>query len=87
MTEHAPETPRRVTARRTGEGLAARRAEPSISGQRDTAGHAPDVHIHIGRVELSAIMAPAAARREPPANGKNPMSLEQYLRRRDGRTS
>jgi hypothetical protein len=45
------------------------------------------VHIHIGRVELSAIMAPAAARSEPPANGKNPMSLEQYLRRRDGKAS
>jgi hypothetical protein len=48
---------------------------------------APDVHIHIGRVELTAITPAAPARRESAANGKKPMSLEEYLRRRSGRPS
>jgi hypothetical protein len=42
------------------------------------------VHIHIGRVELTAIAPPAPVRREP-ANTKKPMSLDEYLRRRGGR--
>jgi hypothetical protein len=84
MTERASGAPRRGTIRRAGEGAGARQAEPGISGHRDTAEHAPDVHIHIGRVELNAVMAPAASHRAPPANGKKPMSLDEYLRRRDG---
>ncbi len=48
---------------------------------------APDVHIHIGRVELTAVTPAAPARREPAANAKKPMSLEEYLRRRSGRPS
>lgn len=43
----------------------------------------PDVHIHIGRVELTALTPPAPARRE--SNAKKPMSLDEYLRRRGGR--
>lgn len=46
---------------------------------------APDVHIHIGRVELTAIAPATPPRRESTANAKKPMSLEEYLRRRSGR--
>ena len=46
---------------------------------------APDVHIHIGRVELTAVTPATPARRESTANAKKPMSLEEYLRRRSGR--
>ena len=48
---------------------------------------APDVHIHIGRVELTAVTSAAPARRESAATPKKPMSLEEYLRRRSGRPS
>jgi hypothetical protein len=44
----------------------------------------PDVHIHIGRLELTAVTAPAPPRRERTASSHKPMSLEEYLRRRDG---
>jgi hypothetical protein len=70
-----------------------RRAAGEPSGQRlqveflQADPPAPDVHIHIGRVELTAITPPAAPRRESPANAKKPMSLEEYLHRRSGRSS
>ncbi len=48
--------------------------------QRRTA-PAPEVHIHIGRIELTAVPPPAAPRRES-ASGKKPMSLDEYLQRR-----
>lgn len=42
---------------------------------------APEVHIHIGRIELTAATpAPAAPRRE--AATRKPMSLDDYLRSR-----
>lgn len=46
----------------------------------------PDVHIHIGRVELTALQPPAP-RPPPRREEKKPMSLEEYLRQRDGRRS
>lgn len=47
-----------------------------------------DVHIHIGRVELTAITpASTPARREPAAAAKKPMSLDEYLRQRGRRPS
>src|SRR5262249_19285127 len=47
----------------------------------------PDVHIHIGRVELTALMAPEKPRRQTAATVKQPMSLDEYLRRRSGGTT
>src|SRR4029077_1150590 len=85
MTRQVSETPPRAATRRAGEGPVPRHAESRISRQRTMTEHAPDVHIHIGRVELSAVMAPAAAQRKSSSNGKKPMSLDDYLRRRDGR--
>lgn len=43
-----------------------------------------DVHIHIGRIELTAVTAPAPARRPPPA-AKPAMPLDEYLKQRDRR--
>jgi len=59
-----------------------------IAAAREPAGASvppaiPDVHIHIGRIELTALAAPAARREAPPAERK-PMSLEDYLGRRNG---
>jgi hypothetical protein len=48
---------------------------------------APDVHIHIGRVELTALMRPEKPRRENATPAKKPMSLDEYLRRRGGEKS
>jgi hypothetical protein len=38
----------------------------------------PDVHIHIGRIELTAVPV-VEAPRPPPRNPKKPLSLEEYL--------
>lgn len=42
---------------------------------------APEVHIHIGRIELTAVSPSTAPRRES-APTKKPMSLDEYLQRR-----
>jgi len=47
---------------------------------------APDVHIHIGRVELTAVTAPAAARRMSAPQARKPMSLDEYLQQRRRKT-
>jgi hypothetical protein len=57
--------------------------EPS---QASTANPAPEVHIHIGRVELTALQAPVVKNAVRSA-AKKPMSLDDYLRQRDGRRS
>jgi hypothetical protein len=46
----------------------------------------PDVHIHIGRVELTAVTAPAPARRATVPQAKQPMSLDEYLQQRKRKT-
>jgi hypothetical protein len=75
----SPTAPR-ATIRPGRRNPAERQADP-IPG---AAPPAPDVHIHIGRVELTAIAPPAPVRRES-ASGRKPMSLDEYLRRRGGR--
>ena len=44
----------------------------------------PDVHIHIGRIELTAVTPPAAPRRVP-KQARTPMPLDEYLQRRSGK--
>ena len=68
-----PASPMRVAVPPGAAGLAA-----------DGSAAVPDVHIHIGRLELTALTAPPAARRERTTGGHKPMSLDEYLRRRDG---
>jgi len=41
-----------------------------------------DVHIHINRVELTALTAPAPSRRASASQLNKPMSLDQYLQQR-----
>jgi hypothetical protein len=49
-----------------------------------TGGEPSEVHVHIGRIEVSAVHEAAPARR-PPAPRPPPMSLDAYLAKR-GRT-
>jgi hypothetical protein len=44
----------------------------------------PDVHIHIGRIELTAVTPPEPRRRRSEA-AKAALPLNEYLRRRDAR--
>lgn len=46
---------------------------------------APEVHIHIGRIELTAVAPSRPARRESAATRK-PMSLDEYLQHRNRKT-
>ncbi len=78
------ETTPRVSTRVARADFIPRRSQPGADRPPATAEPAPDVHIHIGRVELTAVATPAAPRREPP-NAKKPMALDEYLRRRNGR--
>jgi hypothetical protein len=61
--------------------VSARAREPNA---REPA--APDVHIHINRVELTALAAPAPSRRPSAAQANKPMSLDQYLQQRKRKT-
>jgi hypothetical protein len=79
-----PQATTRIATRLTRNRPAADRSEARLEA---AAAPAPDVHIHIGRVELTAATAAAPPRRESAANAKKPMSLEEYLRRRSGRPS
>ena len=54
-------------------------ADPLAAG----ADHAPEVHIHIGRIELTAISPSAPSKRD--RESKKPMSLDEYLSRRGGK--
>jgi hypothetical protein len=42
-----------------------------------------EVHVHIGRIEVTAVHEPATAKPKARAPGRQPMSLENYLARRD----
>lgn len=43
----------------------------------------PEVHVTIGRIEVTAVHAPPSPKRVP-APGKKPMSLDDYLAKRNG---
>jgi len=61
---------------------AAPRSRPASPSKKSAAsGATHDVHIHIGRVELAAISAPAPAKRAA-SSDKRPMSLNEYLQHR-----
>jgi hypothetical protein len=58
-------------------------ARPAAARARvePAAAQAPDIHIHIGRIELTAA-TPAAAAKRTAAPGAKPMTLDAYLRQR-----
>lgn len=70
--QQPPAAMRDASARRAGDHTAASTAT------------VPDVHIHIGRIELTALAAPADARRKPARAAPATLSLDDYLRGRRG---
>jgi hypothetical protein len=62
---------------------AARQRRDPAAGDRHTVdrnGGEPDIHVHIGRVEIAAVRAPARTAREPRSEPKR-LSLSEYLQR------
>ncbi len=55
--------------------------QPSRGGPADTT---TEVHVSIGRIEVTAIHEPAAPAQRPAARRKAPVSLDEYLARRQG---
>jgi hypothetical protein len=54
-------------------------------GEAQAPAAAPAIHVSIGRVEVRAVSAPAAGTRARPASASTPaVSLDDYLRSRDG---
>ena len=58
-------------------------ARPSMRSQKAEPGktEATEVHVSIGRIEITAVQAPAPPNRKPVA-GRKPLSLDDYLARR-----
>lgn len=55
--------------------------QPGRGGPSDTT---TEVHVSIGRIEVTAIHEPAAPAQRPAARRKAPVSLDEYLARRQG---
>jgi hypothetical protein len=53
-----------------------------VQNNAQQTGPADEIHIHIGRIEVTAVQEPAAPapRRKP--KGREPMSLDDYLAKR-----
>jgi hypothetical protein len=81
VTRAVPPERGAVTRRRDPATATAPSAGPRLSAREAT----PDVHIHIGRIELTAVTPPAAAPARPPGTAvPRAMSLDEYLHRRRG---
>jgi hypothetical protein len=75
---HAEQAAKRPQTTATGVREGGRR----IPGSGTTAdGEATEVHVHIGRIEVTATQEAEPARRKAPA-GPKPMTLDEYLARR-----
>lgn len=59
---------------------------PSRTASLPVASDSTEVHVTIGRIEITAVHEAPPAKRSSPAKAK-PMSLDEYLARRDGRRS
>jgi hypothetical protein len=71
-----------VTAATTGRHPAASRGQVPRRLEAAEAGP-PEVHVHIGRIEVTSVPEPQPQRQEAPRRrGKPAMSLEDYLDRR-----
>lgn len=57
---------------------------PSHTASLPAASDSTEVHVTIGRIEITAVHEASPAKRSSPAKAK-PMSLDEYLARRDGR--
>ena len=76
--------PRSVKKPRVPSVSQAPAAERRVEAFRGREESPPDVHIHIGRIELTAVTAPPP--RRPAPTTKPAMQLDEYLRRRDETT-
>lgn len=56
-----------------------------VESRSDAEQSAPEVHIHIGRIELTAAPAPAPAKKPREAATRKAMSLDEYLQQRSRR--
>jgi hypothetical protein len=65
-------------------GASPARTNPSAAARDAASESATEVHIHIGRIDVTAVHEPAPPRRTPPKSPA-PMSLDSYLAKR-GRT-
>jgi len=72
---------RRPTTVSTRTLRATTRPKSTIPNRKSIATSAPEVHIHIGRIELTAVPSPSAPKRES-APAKKPMTLDEYLQQR-----
>ncbi|TBW39884.1 hypothetical protein E0E54_01590 [Azotobacter chroococcum] len=59
---------------------------PSRTASLPVASDSTEVHVTIGRIEITAVHEAPPAKRSSPTKAK-PMSLDEYLARRDGRRS
>ncbi|OGB94732.1 MAG: hypothetical protein A3G82_18955 [Burkholderiales bacterium RIFCSPLOWO2_12_FULL_67_210] len=58
--------------------------EPQRPGRGSRVEETTEVHVSIGRIEVTAIHEPAAPTQRPAARRKAPVSLDEYLARRQG---
>jgi hypothetical protein len=76
----APQTPKALLPRNSTTPINAQRLAQSVTPQSETTN---EVHVHIGRIEVTALPEPAAPIQKPkPKRGQQPMSLDSYLARR-----
>ena len=76
------QTRRDVSSEPERTGQAAPAARTQASRRTVAATDAAEVHVHIGRVEVTAIQEAAPPKRETRRQGRQPMSLEDYLAKR-----
>lgn len=82
----APMLPARTETVRDTAALVARTADRSVAMFAEVPAAATDteVHIHIGRIEVTAVQESAAPARPRPRERVQPMSLDAYLARKAG---
>ena len=70
-------------ARRLQAATLALQARPSMRTQKNVPGktETPEVHVSIGRIEVTAVQAPAPPKRKP-ATSRKALSLDDYLAQR-----
>lgn len=66
-------------------GAAAQRGEPEIRAWQSQLEETTEVHVSIGRIEVTAVHESPPPKRQAPPTAK-PMTLDEYLTRRQGKT-
>lgn len=62
-------------------------APSSPRAARESTERLPDVHVHIGRIEVTAVPEAPPKPRAKPRTGRAPMSLDEYIARRERRST